>query len=87
MWLVARAVRHKQGVPPAPIACSRSNVKLHDATVAGSCRVELAASIAQLGRSSPPPEQTFHGRTLEEALAWCLVWLMAPEIGIRQFLV
>jgi hypothetical protein len=35
----------------------------------------------------PPEEQTFHGRTLEEALAWCLVWLMAPEIGIGQFLV
>lgn len=34
-----------------------------------------------------PEEQTFHGRTLEEALAWCLVWLMAPEIGIGQFLV
>ena len=34
-----------------------------------------------------PEEQTFHGRTLEEALAWCLVWLMAPEIGIGQYLV
>jgi hypothetical protein len=32
-------------------------------------------------------EQTFSGRTLEEALAWCLVWLMAPEIGVDQFLV
>lgn len=29
-----------------------------------------------------PQEATFHGRTLEEALAWCLVWLMAPELGI-----
>ncbi|MGH2615456.1 MAG: hypothetical protein ACRDJC_09475 [Thermomicrobiales bacterium] len=34
-----------------------------------------------------PEEQTFHGRTLEEALAWCLVWLMAPEIGVGPFLV
>ena len=34
-----------------------------------------------------PDEETFHGRTLEEALAWCLVWLMGPEIGIGQFLV
>jgi hypothetical protein len=25
--------------------------------------------------------EQFYGRTLEEALAWCLVWLMAPEIG------
>ena len=31
---------------------------------------------------SSPEEQTFYGKTLEEALAWCLVWLMAPEIGI-----
>jgi hypothetical protein len=32
-----------------------------------------------------PEEQTFSGRTLEEALAWCLVWLMAPEQGIGPF--
>src|SRR5215216_8075382 len=30
---------------------------------------------------SSPEEQDFYGRTLEEARAWCLVWLMAPEIG------
>jgi hypothetical protein len=29
------------------------------------------------------PREKFYGRTLEEALAWCLVWLMAPELGIR----
>ncbi len=34
-----------------------------------------------------PDEETFHGRTLGEALAWTLVWLMAPEIGIGQYLV
>jgi hypothetical protein len=34
-----------------------------------------------------PEEQTLYGRTLEEALAWCLVWLMAREIEIGQFLV
>lgn len=34
-----------------------------------------------------PDQETFYGRTLEEALAWCLVWLMAPEIGIGQFLI
>jgi hypothetical protein len=32
-------------------------------------------------------EQTFSGKTLEEALAWCLVWLMAPELGVRSFLI
>lgn len=34
-----------------------------------------------------PEAQNFYGRTLEEALAWCLVWLMTPEIGIGQFMV
>jgi hypothetical protein len=24
---------------------------------------------------------------LEEAVAWCLVWLMAPEIGVEPFLI
>ena len=31
-------------------------------------------------------EQDFYGKTLEEALAWCLVLLMAPELGIGPFL-
>ena len=35
---------------------------------------------------SSPEEQEFYGKTLEEALAWCLVWLMAPEIGVGPFL-
>jgi hypothetical protein len=33
-----------------------------------------------------PEEEVFYGKTLEEALAWCLVWLMAPEIGVGPFL-
>ena len=33
-----------------------------------------------------PEEQDFYGPTLEEALAWCLVWLMAPELGVGPFL-
>ena len=32
-----------------------------------------------------PEEHDFFGRTLEEGLAWCLVWLMAPEIGVGPF--
>jgi len=32
-----------------------------------------------------PKEQDFDGKTLKEALAWCLVWLMAPEIGVGPF--
>src|SRR5215207_3620857 len=34
-----------------------------------------------------PEEHDFYGKTLEEALAWWLVWLMAPEIGVGPFLV
>jgi hypothetical protein len=30
-------------------------------------------------------EHDFSGKTLEEGLAWCLVWLMAPELGIGPF--
>jgi hypothetical protein len=32
-------------------------------------------------------EQGFSDCTLEEALAWCLVWLMVPELGIGPFVV
>ena len=35
-------------------------------------RVELLA----------PEREAFFGRTLEEALAWCLVWLMVEELGV-----
>jgi hypothetical protein len=34
-----------------------------------------------------PDEQTFYGRMLEEGLAWWVVWLMAPQLGIGPFLV
>jgi hypothetical protein len=41
-----------------------------------------------------PEDPDFYGRTLEEALAWCLVWLMAKgtpgdwghELGVGPFL-
>jgi hypothetical protein len=29
--------------------------------------------------------QTFYGKTLEEALAWCLVWLTAADLGSGPF--
>jgi len=32
-----------------------------------------------------PERETFHGGTLEEALAWCLVWLISAEIGVGPF--
>jgi hypothetical protein len=52
----------------------------------GSCSwtVDHASWVVTL-RS--PEEHDFYGRTLEEAPAWCLVWLMAPEIGVGPYLV
>lgn len=32
-----------------------------------------------------PEQQDFHGRTLELALAWCLIWLLFDEIGIGVY--
>jgi hypothetical protein len=51
----------------------------------GSCSwtVDHASWVVTL---HSPEEQDFYGETLEEALAWCLVWLMAPEIGVGPFL-
>lgn len=43
---------------------------------------DLAGAVAQAG-----VDPTLDGRTLEEGLAWCLVWLMFPELGIGPFVV
>jgi hypothetical protein len=56
---------------------------------------DLSGAVAQAGVNptlegralQSPDEQDFYGKTLEEALSWCLVWLMAPELGIGPFLV
>ncbi len=55
----------------------------------GVSREEIA-----LARSAPEtsPDRTPHSSVSEQdaahaALAWCLVWLMAPEIGVGPFLV
>ncbi|MCD6033248.1 MAG: hypothetical protein K0S78_5430 [Thermomicrobiales bacterium] len=55
-----------------------------NATLCGSCSwdVDHASWVVTL---HSPEEQDFYGTTLEEALAWCLVWLMAPELGIGLF--
>ena len=54
------------------------------ATRRGSCSwpVDHAGWVVTL---HSPEEHDFYGKTLEEALAWCLVWLMAPEIGVGPF--
>jgi len=52
------------------------------ATRGGSCwwDIDHAGWVVTL---HSPEEQEFYGRTLEEALAWCLIWLMAPDRGCR----
>ncbi len=40
-----------------------------------------------VGTLSSPEEQTVSGRMQREGLAWCLAWLMAPELRIGPFLV
>jgi hypothetical protein len=77
--------------------CNRAGV---DPTVEGRALLDaLRTAIASRGSScswdvdhagwvvtlSSSEERTFYGRTLEEALAWCLVWLMAPEIRVGPF--
>jgi hypothetical protein len=54
------------------------------ATRGGYCwwDVDHAGWVVTLSSSE---ERTFYGRTLEEALARCLVWLMAPEIRVGPF--
>jgi hypothetical protein len=56
------------------------------ATLRGYCSwdIDHAGSVVTLPF---PEEHDLYGKTLEEALAWCLAWLMAPEIGVDPFLV
>ena len=44
--------------------------------------VDHAGWVVELLR---PERERFHGWTLEEALALCLVWLPADEWGVRTF--
>jgi len=41
----------------------------------GSWEIDHASRVVTL---HSPEEQDFYGKTLEEALAWCRVWLMEP---------
>jgi hypothetical protein len=52
-----------------------------------SARQRGAAAFARrsLAPNHLPEEQDFFGTTLEEVLAWCLVWVIAPELGIGPF--
>jgi hypothetical protein len=82
-------------VPPVPLLRAglipRSKAAPYDAlypanaTRRGSCSwdVDHASWVVTL---HSPEEQDVYGKTLEAALAWCLVWLMAPELGVGPFL-
>ena len=50
----------------------------------GSWDVDHASWVVTL---HSPEEQDFSGKTLEEALSCCLMWLMAPELEIGHFVV
>jgi hypothetical protein len=48
----------------------------------GSWTVDHAGWVV---RFHSPEEQDFYGKTLGEALAWCLLRLMAPELRVGLF--
>jgi hypothetical protein len=48
----------------------------------GVLRPSHACNIGCIG----PEEHDVSDKTLEEALAWCLVWLMVSELGMGLFL-
>ncbi len=77
---VARA-----GVDPTAEPCP-----LQDALKAAIAdrRGDVAWDIDELGWHVDllrPDRESFRGARLEEALAWCLVWLMADEWGVGAF--
>jgi hypothetical protein len=54
----------------------------------GYCSWDVGRPLGHAGwvvTLSSPERQEFYGKTLEEAPAWCLVWLMAPELGVGPF--
>ena len=59
---------------------------MHIAIRRGSCSWDIDHAGWVVTMQSPE-EYDFYGKTLEEGLAWCLVWLMAPELGTGSFLV
>jgi hypothetical protein len=83
---------HRQTGRWAGSESNRDGIGLQDAlraaiaTCGGSCwwDVDHASWLVTL---HSPGEQDFYSETQEEAPAYCLVWLMAPELGMRPFLI
>jgi hypothetical protein len=74
------------GIDPTQEGLALHDALLHAiATRCGYCSwdVDHASWVVTL---HSPEEQDFYERTLKEALAWGLVWLMAPELGMGPFL-
>ena len=82
----AGAVARAGADPTLEGRASRDARRRAIATRRGSCSwdVDHAGWVVTL---HSPEEQDFYGRTLEEALAWSLVWPMAPELGVGPFAV
>jgi hypothetical protein len=83
---LAGTVAHAGVDPTLNSRALQDALRVAVATRRGSCwwDVDHASWVVTL---HSPEEPEFYGRSLEEALAWCLVWLMVPEIGMGLFLV
>ena len=83
---------------PADLACARARAGVDPAAEPTALTSALKGAIIDRGGylcfdvdaigwrlDLPAPEAaTIRGRTLPEASAWCLVWLMADELGIGE---
>ncbi len=75
----------RAGVNPTAEPCT-----LQDALKAAiaDCRGYVAWDVDELGSRADPlrsDRESFRGGALEEALAWCLVRLMADEWGVGAY--
>jgi hypothetical protein len=71
---------HQTSQLSRPLAVAQAGV---DPTLDGrALTVDHASWVVTL---HSPEAQDFSGRSLEEGLAWCPVWLMVPELGSGPF--
>jgi hypothetical protein len=84
--IIAGAVAQAGGDPTLKGRALQDALRAAIAARRGDCSwpVDHAGWVVTL---HSPEEQEFSGKTLEEALAWCLAWLMAPELGVGPFVV
>jgi hypothetical protein len=76
---------HLHGIPCSEHdAVQKLLLALQPLIIAAATSVGMSTMPAGAFSCITPTRRRSIGRSLEEALAWCLVWLMAPEIGIGQ---